>query len=144
MFLFCPFHSDDTFCALLPEVKAPSLPTSILRIYISAVLPQSQNSIYIQWLLHSLLPEWSANFQSSTSYPPIPGEAFQGVEATGNMALKTGDNSLRKHPQSTEKEKRIVPATVHLFSSENNIFSCILGSPFVIFFVIFFGTVFNW
>ena len=26
----------------------PSLPTSILRIYISAVLPQSQNSIYIQ------------------------------------------------------------------------------------------------
>ena len=22
MFLFCPFHSDDAFCALLPEVKA--------------------------------------------------------------------------------------------------------------------------
>lgn len=76
-------------------------------------------------------------------YPPIPGEAFQGVEATGNMALKTGDNSLRKHRQSTEKEKRIEPATVHLLSSENNIFSCILGSPFVIFFVIFLGTVFN-
>ena len=52
-------------------------------------------------------------------YPPIPGEAFQGVEATGNMALKTGDNSLRKHRQSTEKEKRIEPATVHL--SENNL-----------------------
>ena len=26
----------------------PSLPTSILQIYISAVLPQSQNGIYIQ------------------------------------------------------------------------------------------------
>ena len=23
MFLFCSFHSDDAFCALLPEVKAP-------------------------------------------------------------------------------------------------------------------------
>lgn len=30
-------------------------------------------------------------------YPPILDEAFQGVEATGNMALKTGVNSLRKH-----------------------------------------------
>ena len=26
----------------------PSLPTSILQIYMSAVLPQSQNSIYVQ------------------------------------------------------------------------------------------------
>ena len=60
-------------------------------------------------------------------YPPIPGEAFQGVEGTDNVALKTGDNSLRKHRQSTEKEKRIVPATVHFLISENNIFFCILA-----------------
>ena len=27
MFLFCPFHSDDAFCALLPEVKAQNCET---------------------------------------------------------------------------------------------------------------------
>ena len=32
--------------------------------------------------------------------------AFQEVEVTGNMALKTGQNLLRKHWQSTEKEEK--------------------------------------
>lgn len=32
--------------------------------------------------------------------------AFQEVEVTGNMALKTGQNRLRKHWQSTEKEEK--------------------------------------
>ena len=40
-------------------------------------------------------------------------EAFQGVEATGNMAPKTGDSPLRKHQQSKEKKERIVTATIH-------------------------------
>lgn len=30
-------------------------------------------------------------------------EAFHGVEARGDMAPKIGDNSLRKHEQSTEE-----------------------------------------
>ena len=32
-------------------------------------------------------------------------EAFQGVEAKGNMEPKTGDSPLRKHQQSTEKKE---------------------------------------
>ena len=40
-------------------------------------------------------------------------EAFQGVEAKGNMEPKTGDSPLRKHQQSTEKKEWIVTATIH-------------------------------
>lgn len=32
-------------------------------------------------------------------------EAYQGVEAPGAIAPKTGSNPLGKHPQSTEKEE---------------------------------------
>jgi len=50
-------------------------------------------------------------------------EAFQGVEVTGNMAPKNGDNPLKKHQQSTEKEERNVTATIPFLSSESNIIS---------------------
>ena len=45
--------------------------------------------------------------------------AFQGIEATGDMAPKTGYNHLRirKHRKSTEKKERIVTATIHAFLS---------------------------
>ena len=40
---------------------------------------------------------------------------------TGGMALKTSDNPLRKHRQSTEKEERIVTVIIHFLTSESNI-----------------------
>ena len=50
-------------------------------------------------------------------------EAFQEVEATGIMAPKHGDNPLKKHQQSTEKEERNVTATIPFLRSESNISS---------------------
>lgn len=35
-------------------------------------------------------------------------EAYQGVEATGDVAPKTDSNPLGNYPQSTEKEKNCV------------------------------------
>jgi len=40
-------------------------------------------------------------------------EGFQGVEAKGNMAPKTGDSPFRKNQQSSEKKERIMTATIH-------------------------------
>ena len=40
-------------------------------------------------------------------------EVFQRVEATGDMAPRTGDDPLKTHQQSTEREERILTATVH-------------------------------
>lgn len=40
-------------------------------------------------------------------------ETFEEVEVSGYMGPKTGNNSLRKHQQSTEKDKRIVTTTIH-------------------------------
>lgn len=40
-------------------------------------------------------------------------EGFHGVEATGNIALETGDNLLRKHQQSMQKEEIIVIVTIN-------------------------------
>ena len=50
-------------------------------------------------------------------------EAFQEVEATGIMAPKHGDNPVKKHQQSTEKEERNVTATIPFLRSESNISS---------------------
>lgn len=50
-------------------------------------------------------------------------EAFQGIVATGNMAPKNGNNPLKKHQQSTEKEERNVTVTILFLSSESNISS---------------------
>ena len=47
-------------------------------------------------------------------------EAIQEVEATGNMASKTGNNPPRNQRQSTEKKERIVLGRIHL-SSESDI-----------------------
>ena len=74
-------------------------------------------------------------------------EAFQGVEATGNMAPKTGDSPLRKHQQSTEKKERIVTATIHfeevkaasvhfafrLFRQRNSKFSSVIPKLLLLF-----------
>lgn len=46
-----------------------------------------------------------------------------GVEAAGDMVPMTGDSLLRKHPQSAEKEERIVAAIIHFLSSESDIHS---------------------
>ena len=51
-------------------------------------------------------------------------EAFQGIEVTGKMALKTGENFLRKHWQSTEKEER--KGTVTTFFEQWNQHLCLL------------------
>lgn len=50
-------------------------------------------------------------------------EASQEVEATGIMAPKRGNNPLKKHQQSTEKEERNVTATIRFVRSESNISS---------------------
>ena len=52
-------------------------------------------------------------------------EAFQGVEATGDMAPKTCDNLLRNHRKPTEKEERILTATIHFLNGESDIW-CLL------------------
>ena len=48
-------------------------------------------------------------------------EAFQGVEATGDMAPKTCDNLLSNHRKPTEKEERILTATIHFLNGESDI-----------------------
>lgn len=61
------------------------------------------------------------------------------VEVTGDMALKTSSKLLRKYPQSTEKEERIL--TVSIYFSESDIwcliyFGC-FGSEITIFLQLF-------
>ena len=48
-------------------------------------------------------------------------EAFQGVEATGDMASKTCDNLLRNHRKQTEEQERILTATIHFLSGKSDI-----------------------
>ena len=38
---------------------------------------------------------------------------FQRVKATGDLAPRTGDNPLKTHQQSTEREERILTVTIH-------------------------------
>ena len=60
----------------------------------------------------------------------LNSETFQGVEETGDMAQKTGDNLLPKHQQSTEKKERIVTATIHfLVVKVTTDHFCILDFP---------------
>ena len=41
-------------------------------------------------------------------------ETFKpGVEVSGYMGPETGNNPLKKHRQSTEKDKRIMTTTIH-------------------------------
>jgi len=48
-------------------------------------------------------------------------EAFQGVEATGDMAPKTCDNLLGNHRKPTEMEERILTATIDFLGGESDI-----------------------
>lgn len=48
------------------------------------------------------------------------------MEAAGDMVPMTGDSLLRKHPQSAEKEERIVAAIIHFLSSESDHFHSLL------------------
>ena len=55
-------------------------------------------------------------------------EDFHGVEATGNMALETGDNLLRKHQKSMQKEEIIVIVTIHFeVVKASSVHFCILA-----------------
>ena len=55
-------------------------------------------------------------------------EGFHGVEATGNMALQTGDNLLRKHQQSMQKEEIIEIVTIHFeVVKALSVYFCILA-----------------
>ena len=55
-------------------------------------------------------------------------EGFHGVEATGNMALETGDNLLRKHQQSMQKEEITVTVTIHFdVVKASSVHFCILA-----------------
>jgi len=47
-------------------------------------------------------------------------EAFQGVEAIGDVAPKTGDNPLSKHWQLAEREERDVTATIQATGNLRN------------------------
>jgi len=50
------------------------------------------------------------------------------VEATGNMALETGDNLLRKHQQSVQKEEITVTVTIHFeVVKASSVHFCILA-----------------
>ena len=50
------------------------------------------------------------------------------MEATGNMALETGDNLLRKHKKSMQKEEIIVIVTIHFeVVKASSVHFCILA-----------------
>ena len=68
MFLFCPFHSDDAFCALLPEVKA-ELSLSALVFDIVGVItafPRSEEYMSRPLLVNSLIASLFYPFFVST------------------------------------------------------------------------------
>ena len=55
-------------------------------------------------------------------------EGFHGVEATGNMALEAGDNLLRKHQQSMQKEEVTVTVTIYFdVVKASSVHFCILA-----------------
>lgn len=55
-------------------------------------------------------------------------EGCHGVEVTGNMTLETGDNLLRKHQQSMQKEEIIVTVTIHFeVVKASSVHFCILA-----------------
>ena len=56
---------------------------------------------------------WSQLFEGWIALLTTLTEGFHGVEVTGNMALETGDNLLRKHQKSMQKEEIIVIVTIH-------------------------------
>ena len=75
--------------------------------------PYSSNCVFKLSFFRPQPYFWPQLFEGWIALLTTLTEGFHGVEVTGNMSLETGDNLLRKHQQSMQKEEIIEIVTIH-------------------------------